>query len=72
VLASQVIHGGQVPIPFELDLDLGSVRPNAMLSIGARIEADGQLIWITDMVTPIDPSNGVQNVTLTVIQVDGE
>ena len=72
VLASQVIHGGQVPIPFELDLDLGSVRPNAMLSIGARIEADGQLIWITDMVTPIDPSNEVQNVTLTVIQVGGE
>lgn len=72
VLASQVIDGGQVPIPFEITLDLSAVRPNAMLSIGARIEADGQLIWITDMVTPVDPSGDVENVTLNVIQVGGE
>ncbi len=72
VLASQVIHGGQVPIPFDLELNLGSVRPNALLSIGARIESDGQLIWITDMVTPLDPSSDVQDVTLNVIQVGAE
>jgi putative lipoprotein len=72
VLATQVIHGGQVPIPFELVLDLNAARPHAMLSIGARIEADGQLIWITDMVTPIDPSIDIQDITLNVIQVGAE
>ena len=44
-----------------------------MPSIGARIEADGQLIWITDMVTPVDTSGDSSEVTLNVIQVgDGQ
>jgi len=72
VLATQVIHGGQVPIPFELTLDLSTARTNALLSIGARIESDGQLIWITDMVTPIDPSGDIDGVTLNVISVGSE
>jgi putative lipoprotein len=72
VLATQVIHGGQVPIPFELTLDLSTARANALLSIGARIESNGQLIWITDMVTPIDPSGDIDGVTLNVISVGSE
>jgi uncharacterized lipoprotein YbaY len=40
-----------------------------MPSIGVRIEADGQLLWITDMVTPVDTSADSTDVTLNVIQV---
>jgi putative lipoprotein len=69
VLAREEINGGQVPIPFTLTLDLGSLAAHAMPSIGARIEADGQLLWITDMVTPVDTSVDSSDVTLNVIQV---
>ncbi len=69
VLARQEIHGGQVPIPFTLTLDLADVPAHAMPSIGVRIEADGQLLWITDMVTPVDTSADSTDVTLNVIQV---
>ena len=73
VLARQEIHGGQVPIPFSLTLNLDDLAAHAMPSIGARIEADGQLIWITDMVTPVDTSGDSSEVTLNVIQVgDGQ
>jgi putative lipoprotein len=73
ILARQEINGGQVPIPFSLTLNLDDLAAHAMPSIGARIEVDGQLIWITDMVTPVDTTRNSTDVILNVIQVgDGQ
>ncbi|AZC22858.1 MULTISPECIES: YbaY family lipoprotein [Pseudomonas] len=38
---------GQVPLPFHLDYDPAQVKPGHTYSISARIEVDGQLIFIT-------------------------
>lgn len=38
---------GQVPLSFHLDYDPAQVKPGHTYSISARIEVDGQLIFIT-------------------------
>ncbi|MGZ0702617.1 YbaY family lipoprotein [Pseudomonas piscis] len=38
---------GQVPLPFRLDYDPAQVKPGHTYSLSARIEVDGQLIFIT-------------------------
>jgi putative lipoprotein len=38
---------GQVPLPFHLNYDPGQVKPGHRYSVSARIEVDGQLMFIT-------------------------
>jgi putative lipoprotein len=38
---------GQVPLPFHLSYDPAQVEPNHRYSITARIEVDGELLFIT-------------------------
>ncbi|MDF2153605.1 YbaY family lipoprotein [Vibrio sp. CAU 1672] len=50
VLAEQSIdaEGQQIPFAFELEYDSNQIKPNHRYSLRARIEADGQLMFITD------------------------
>lgn len=38
---------GQVPLPFHLSYDPAQVKPGHRYSVSARIEVDGQLIFIS-------------------------
>jgi putative lipoprotein len=38
---------GQVPLPFHLNYDPAQVKPGHRYSVSARIEVDGQLMFIT-------------------------
>ncbi|MCQ6258949.1 YbaY family lipoprotein [Pseudomonas sp. Q11] len=38
---------GQVPLPFHLSYDPAQVKPGHRYAVSARIEADGQLMFIT-------------------------
>jgi putative lipoprotein len=38
---------GQVPLPFHLSYDPDQIEPNHRYSINARIEVDGELLFIT-------------------------
>ena len=54
VLGEQIItNPGQVPIPFEIAYDPASIDPRFTYAVQARITADGQLLFISDTVTPV-------------------
>ena len=54
VLGEQIItNPGQVPIPFEIAYDPASIDPRFTYAVQARIMADGQLLFISDTVTPV-------------------
>ncbi len=54
VLGEQIITDpGQVPIPFEIAYDPGSIDPRFTYAVQVRITADGQLLFISDTVTPV-------------------
>ena len=54
VLGEQIItNPGQVPIPFEIAYDPASIDPRFTYAVQVRITADGQLLFISDTVTPV-------------------
>jgi len=48
---------GNVPVPFELRFDVGSLDRRGRYAVRATIEVDGKPRWTTDTVAPIDPSD---------------
>lgn len=44
---------GQVPLPFHLSYDPTQVKPGHRYAVSARIEADGQLMFITTEQHPV-------------------
>jgi putative lipoprotein len=55
--------GRQVPIPFAIEYDSSVIDERMMYSVSARIEQDGQLLWINDTVHPVltrgAPTDGI-------------
>ena len=57
VVAEQKIDpAGQVPIKFEIKLDLALVQPNVNYALQARITVDDRLWFTNDERYPVDPS----------------
>jgi putative lipoprotein len=70
VISECVANGGQVPIPFELGVPADAFSGNERLVVSARIEAEGELLWITDTAHVVDPNNlPTDPMTITVTQV---
>ena len=46
-------NGNQVPFYFKLDYNKANILPQHTYSVSARIEVDGELIFITDTVFPV-------------------
>jgi putative lipoprotein len=55
VLSSQTIEltDQEFPIPFELPYELGSIVENHTYSVAARVETGGDLVMISDTMTPV-------------------
>lgn len=71
VLSSQTIEltDQEFPIPFELPYELGSIVENHTYSVAARVEAGGDLLMISDTMTPVitndAPTSGVEVVLIS-------
>ncbi len=63
--------GAQVPIPFEITYDPAEIVDNHTYAVRARItDANGDLIWTSDTVTPVITSgNPTEDVEIVVVQV---
>ena len=59
VLSSQTIEltDQEFPIPFELPYELGSIVENHTYSVAARVESGGDLVMISDTMTPVITNN---------------
>jgi len=61
VISSQAFmaEGKQVPFDFLLNFMKEEIKPNHTYSVGARIEVNGKLVFITDTTNPVitDPSS---------------
>jgi uncharacterized lipoprotein YbaY len=70
VLSSQTIEltDQDFPIPFELPYDLGSIVENHTYSVAARVEAGGDLLMISDTMTPVI-TNGAPTSDVEVVLV---
>jgi putative lipoprotein len=70
VLSSQTIEltDQEFPIPFELPYDLGSIVENHTYSVAARVEAGGDLLMISDTMTPVI-TNGAPTSDVEVVLV---
>jgi len=55
IASTRVEPAGQVPIPFTLAFDPAEVEDRATYALSARIEADGDLWFITDTRNTVDP-----------------
>lgn len=56
VIASTLVSPAcQVPIPFTLEFDAGAISDKATYALQARIENDGELLFITDTRHTLDP-----------------
>jgi uncharacterized lipoprotein YbaY len=55
VLSSETIEltDQEFPIPYELPYELGSIVENHTYSVAARVEAGGDLLMISDTMTPV-------------------
>lgn len=71
VVAEHVIEGGQVPIPFLLRATRSGIPDHARLVVTARIECDGELLWITDTAHLVDAESNTEGLTVPVVQVGG-
>jgi len=70
VLSECVSVGGQVPLPFALGVSTDSLTGNERLIVSARIESEGELLWITDTSHVVDASNlPTDPMTIIVAQV---
>ncbi len=70
VISSQsyMTEGQQVPLPFSLSYSPSEIKPGHTYSVSARIEVDGQLLFISDTSNPVitDPAT-TQNVSVQVV-----
>jgi uncharacterized lipoprotein YbaY len=59
VLSSQTIEltDQEFPIPFELPYELGSIVETHTYSVAARVESGGDLVMISDTITPVITNN---------------
>ena len=72
VISECVANGGQVPILFELGVPADAFAGNERLVVSARIECEGELLWITDTAYVVDPNNlPTDPMTIMVAQVGG-
>jgi len=68
-LATTESTGGQVPIPYVLEVDRASIPSHATLAVRATIQARGELLWTTDTAHLVDHSAGdVSDVVIPVVQ----
>ncbi len=58
------LDGGQLPVPYTLSYDEGDIDDRNTYTVFARVDADGQLLYITDTAYPVitrdGPSEGVE------------
>ncbi|WP_325893482.1 YbaY family lipoprotein [Grimontia sp. NTOU-MAR1] len=70
VISSQsyMTEGRQVPLPFSLTYSPSEIKPGHTYNVSARIEVDGQLMFISDTATHVinDPAK-TQNVEVQVV-----
>ncbi|WP_407332537.1 YbaY family lipoprotein [Enterovibrio sp. 27052020O] len=70
VISSQsyMTEGQQVPLPFSLSYSPSEIKPGHTYTVSARIEVDGQLLFISDTANPVinDPAK-TQNVSIQVV-----
>lgn len=70
VVAELVITDpGNVPVHFELRADASKLDPRARLAVSARIEAEGELRWISDTNNPVSAQAGEVHVDVMVKHV---
>ncbi|MDD1794346.1 YbaY family lipoprotein [Enterovibrio makurazakiensis] len=70
VISSQsyMTEGQQVPLPFNLSYSPSEIKPGHTYTVSARIEVDGELIFISDTANHVinDPAN-TQNISIQVV-----
>ncbi|WP_028022921.1 YbaY family lipoprotein [Enterovibrio calviensis] len=70
VISSQsyMTEGQQVPLPFSLSYSPSEIQQGHTYTVSARIEVDGELIFISDTSNPVinDPAN-TQNISIQVV-----
>ncbi|KXF79923.1 YbaY family lipoprotein [Enterovibrio coralii] len=70
VISSQsyITEGQQVPLPFNLSYSPSEIKPNHTYSVSAKIEVDGELMFISDTAYNVitDPNN-TTNVRIQVV-----
>ena len=70
VISSQsyVTEGKQVPLPFSLSYSPSEIKPGHTYNVSARIEVDGELVFISDTAHPVinDPAS-TQNIKVQVV-----
>ncbi len=63
VLSTQTIDVTEFPVAFELEYDLGDIVDNHTYAVAARVDAGGDLLMISDSMTPVitrgAPTRGV-------------
>ena len=60
----RVDPAGNVPVPFELRVDQGSLTRRGRYAVRATIEVAGTIRWSTDTVTLVDPDDLPTHVNL--------
>jgi len=53
IAEQNIAHTGQVPVPFLVRYDAGSIRARRRYELQARIEIDGKLRWINTTAVPV-------------------
>lgn len=70
VLAEQrfATAGRQPPYPFEFTVDAARINPSARYTVAARVERQGQLLFISDTAYPVITQGMGFNVNLMLVQ----
>lgn len=70
VLGRTVIESaGQPPFDFTIDYDAADLDPRAIYSLRASVRHDGQLLFITDTITPVLQGSGPETVEVVLKMV---
>ncbi len=72
IISSQtyITDGKQVPLPFFLEYLPDQIRPNNTYSVSARIEIDGQLMFVTDtQYRVLDENKPYNDVRVQLVQI---
>jgi uncharacterized lipoprotein YbaY/heat shock protein HslJ len=73
LLATYETTGGQVPIPFRLEVAVTDIPEHARLSVRGTIHDGDRLIWTSDTVYAVDPAAGdVTGLVIPLVQVGGD